>query len=148
MSELCIESSIEIAAPASRVWKVLTEPELTRQYMFGCDARSDWKVGSTLLWDTTIEGKKVTAVKGSVVAIEPHRLLQYTVIDPNGDLADVPENYLTVTCRLTEQEGATRLDITQGDYSRVADGRKRYEHAIGSGWDSILGKLKAVAEQR
>ena len=36
-----IESSIHIDAPASRVWKVLTDAEYTRRYMFGCEIVSD-----------------------------------------------------------------------------------------------------------
>jgi uncharacterized protein YndB with AHSA1/START domain len=145
MDPLIVKDTIEIAAPAKSVWRVLTDPELTRKYMFGCAAVTDWKVGSPLDWTATVDGKDVVYVKGVVVAVERERLLSYTTIGVGEGFEDVPENYLTVTCRLTTVDGKTRLEITQGDYARVADGKKRYDDTV-SGWPSVLQQMKALAE--
>lgn len=145
MDQLIVKDVIEIAAPAKNVWRMLTDPELTKKYMFGCVAVTDWKVGSALEWAATVEGKEVVYVKGTVLAIEPEQLLSYTTIGVGPEYEDRPDNYLTVTCRLTPAGGKTRLEITQGDYARVTDGKKRYDDTV-SGWGAVLQQMKAVAE--
>ena len=146
---LIIENNIEIAAPASKVWDVLTNPEQTKKYMFGCETVSDWKAGSTLLWRGSYEGKEMVFVKGTIKEIKPNALLVYTVIDPNNhNIPDIPQNYLDVTYRLSEANGQTKLTVTQGDYATVAEGEKRYQESYndGIGWDPILVQIKAIAE--
>jgi uncharacterized protein YndB with AHSA1/START domain len=145
---LIVTNTISIHAPAAKVWDALTNPEQTKKYMFGCEALSDWKPGSSLIWKGTFNGVEMIAVKGEVVSIDPGRSLVYTVIDPNNPkIPDLPENYLTITCRLTEQGGQTMLEASQGDYSTVAEGAVRYKHTVdGGGWDPILTQIKALCE--
>jgi uncharacterized protein YndB with AHSA1/START domain len=145
---LVVTNTITIQAPASKVWDALTNPEQTKKYMFGCEALSDWKPGSPLIWKGNFNGVEMIAVKGNVVSIEPKRSLVYTVIDPNNPkIPDLPENYLTVTCDLTETNGQTTLEVSQGDYSTVAEGPDRYQHTVGGGgWDPILVQIKALCE--
>jgi uncharacterized protein YndB with AHSA1/START domain len=148
---LIVTSTITINAPIAKVWDALVNPEKTRQYMFGCETVSDWKPGSQLLWRASHEGKEMVFVKGSIVAIEPERLLAYTVIDPNNPLIpDIPENYLTVTYTLKEENSQTFFTVTQGDYSKVAEGKKRYQDSYnnGEGWNPILVQIKQLAEQK
>ncbi len=38
-------ATIALKAPASRVWEALTKPELIKQYLFGTDVTTDWRVG-------------------------------------------------------------------------------------------------------
>jgi uncharacterized protein YndB with AHSA1/START domain len=149
MSEpLVVKNTITIHAPASKVWDALTNPEQTKKYMFGCEALSDWKPGSPLIWKGTFNGVEMVAVKGDVVSIEPGKSLVYTIIDPNNPkIPDLPENYLTVTSLLTEQNGQTILDVSSGDYSTVAEGASRYKETVdGGGWDPILTQIKALCE--
>jgi uncharacterized protein YndB with AHSA1/START domain len=147
MNELFIKNTISIHAPAAKVWDALTNPNQTKKYMFGCETASDWKQGSSLLWVMNQEGKEITAVKGVINKIEPAKRLEYTVIDPNSGMADIPENYLTVNCELTEKNGDTTLSVSQGDYSKVGEGQKRYEHSMaGGGWQSVLEAIKKLVE--
>ena len=145
---LVVKNTITINAPASRVWDALTNPEQTKKYMWGCEAQSDWKPGSPLIWKGTFDGVELIAVKGNVISIEPMKSLVYTVIDPNNPkIPDLPENYLTVTCHCTEAEGQTTLEVTQGDYSTVAEGADRYQHTVeGGGWEPVLTQIKALCE--
>ena len=144
MSELVLTDSIDIEGPPSAVWRALTDPALTKEYMFGCEAVSDWKVGSPLLWKGAADGQ--IYVKGNVVEIEPEKLLRHTVIDPNNkEIEDVPENYLTVAYSLTSQSSHTTLTVTSGDYATVARGQARYDESVG-GWTTVLAKIKEVAE--
>ena len=147
-THLNIHNSILINATAGKVWDALTNPEQTKKYMFGCITISDWKPGSTLLWQYHYEGKDVVAVNGKIVAIEPNRFLAYTVFDPNSTMHDTPENYLTVTYTLNEENGKTLLSVTQGNYATVADGQRRYKEAYnnGEGWNPILVQIKNLVE--
>jgi uncharacterized protein YndB with AHSA1/START domain len=145
---LIVKNTISINAPAGRVWNALTNPAETKKYMFGCEALSDWKEGSPLIWKGNFNGVELVAVKGTILKIRPGSYLEYTVIDPNNPkIPDLPENYLTVTCELVEQDGITALTTTQGDYNTVAEGADRYKHTIdGGGWDPILQAIKIQVE--
>ncbi len=146
--ELIIENSIMIDASPAKVWDVLVNPLQTKKYMFGCETVSDWKVGSELLWKGVFDGVELVAVKGHIASIKPEQVLAYTTIDPNSATPDKPENYTTVMYVLKEHRGSTELTITQGDYSKVADGEKRYNDSIaGGGWSSILEEIKKIAEE-
>src|SRR5665213_1761044 len=123
---LIVKNSITINAPAAKVWDALVNPEQTKKYMFGCETVSDWKPGSDLLWRGNDEGKEMVFVKGKIVEIIPEKFLSYTTIDPNSDTADIPENYLTVTYDVKEENGQTVLTASQGDYATVGDGEKRF----------------------
>jgi hypothetical protein len=63
-------------------------------------------------------------------------------------LADVPENYLTVTYDLVKEVGGTKLTVTQGDYTKVGDGDRRYAESYnnGEGWNPILKSIKSLVE--
>ncbi|QNI31527.1 SRPBCC domain-containing protein [Alloacidobacterium dinghuense] len=145
MPELFIRKSIEVHAQAEALWKVLTENEFITQYMFGCVAETDWKPGSRLLWKGAADGKLY--VKGQVVAVDAPWRLEYTVIDPNNSaFPDIPENYLTMIYEIRKRsEGGATFEIIQGDYSKVAEGQKRYEDTL-KGDDFILVKIKELAE--
>ena len=146
---LIISNSISIRAPKAKVWDALVNPDYTRKYMFGCEPVTDWKPGSTLLWNGVDDGKLITFVKGNIVEIRPEEYLAYTVIDPNNtEVPDIPENYLTVTYTLEEKEGMTQFTVTQGDYSTVADGQSRYEdtNKVG-GWTTLLEAIKLLVEE-
>lgn len=146
---LIIENTIVINAPASVVWNALVNPEQTKKYMFGCEALSDWKVGSPLIWKGEYEGKEMIFVKGHIVDIQPEKFLAYTAIDPNSTIVDTPENYLTVTYTLSSVKGQTTLTVTQGDYSTVAEGERRYQETYnnGEGWNPILREIKKLVEE-
>lgn len=146
---LIVENTIVINAPASVVWNALVNPKQTKKYMFGCEALSDWKVGSPLLWKGEYEGKEMIFVKGHIVDIRPENFLAYTAIDPNSTIDDTPENYLTVTYTLSSEKGQTTLTVTQGDYNIVAEGERRYQETYnnGEGWNPILREIKKLVEE-
>lgn len=143
-----VTNSITIHAPMETVWKVLTHPEETRKYMFGCATESDWQPGSLLLWKGNYEGKEMVFVKGYILDIEKNKRLRYTVFDPNSDMPDIPENYLNVQYTLETAEGGTLLTVTQDGFEQAANGEKRYQEVNnnGEGWNPVLVMIKSVAE--
>src|SRR5947209_2887423 len=91
---LFVKQSIEIQAPAAKVWQILTDSGLTRSWVrefFGQDAElvSDWKLGSPVAWKVVRDGK--TYVEGNVTALEPNKLLRYTVFDVRGERPPVSD---------------------------------------------------------
>lgn len=149
MENLKVKNVITINAYAARVWNVLTNPEETKKYMFGCETVSNWKEGSELLWKGSYEGKEMVFVKGFIEEIKPEKFLKYTVIDPNAPYPDIPENYLNVTYELSEQNGKTVLTVTQDGFENAAEGEKRYNDTYnnGEGWNPILVQIKKIAEE-
>lgn len=145
---LFVKNTITINAPAATVWDALVNPAQTKKYMFGCETVSDWKPGSSLEWKGEYEGKEMIFVKGNILEINPGKFLAYTTIDPHSNIDDVSENYLTVTYDLQPENGHTVLTVTQGDYSKVAEGERRYHEAWnnGEGWNPILVQIKQLVE--
>ena len=144
MAELLIRKSIEVDAPITTLWKILTDSKFIQQYMFGCYVESDWKPGSTMVWKGAADGK--TYVHGHIVAIAPPHRLEYTVFDSTSTIADIPSNYLTMTYQLkTRGERASVLEVTQGDFAKVEDGERRYKDSLGED-NSVLEGIKNLAE--
>ena len=145
MPELFITNTVDVNAPVTAVWKVLTDNQFIPQYMFNCVVETDWKPGSPLLWKGSGDGKLY--VKGYIVSLDQPRSLVYTIIDPNNPaIPDIPENYLTVTNTITVRgANASALEMKLGDYSKVANGQQRYDESSGAG-DFILQTIKKLAE--
>ena len=139
MEKLFVNKTIEINAPASKVWDALTRREYTDQWALeftgGAEfhIESGWKLGSTVLW-TGQDGSVV--VEGNVTALEPQKFLRFTVFDVRGVKPPVTEED-GITYELTEQDGKTMLKITQGDFSAMAEGEKY----------RVLLKVKGLAEK-
>ncbi|NSL88979.1 hypothetical protein ECE50_019210 [Chitinophaga sp. Mgbs1] len=145
--ELFVRNNITINAPAAAVWDALVNPARTKQYMFGCETVSDWKKGSELLWKMIHEGKELIAVKGNIEEIIPGKRLIYTTIDPNSNIDDTSEKYLQVTYDLTEDNGQTLLQVSQGNYATVNEGERRFREAEeAGGWSALLEEIKKLVE--
>src|SRR5689334_10336076 len=123
-------SSITIKAPASKVWDALMDPALIKQYLFGSEIVTDWKVGSPVIYQGNYQGKAFED-KGKIVKVEPEKLLVMTHWSPLSGTADSPENYHTVTYELTPKDGGTQLSIAQ-DNNASEDERKQNEQFWGS----------------
>ena len=147
MKELKIMKSITLNADVAKVWEALTTPEMIKRYTLGTEVVSNWKVGSPILWIKTLEEEEIISEKGSIERIEVGKLLQFTSFDLNTKYSDVPSNYIQATYELTPKLGKTVLSVTQGDYSRVEDGIKRFTDADG-GLDQTLNALKTLVEKK
>jgi uncharacterized protein YndB with AHSA1/START domain len=130
-----------IDAPASKVWKALTDPALIKQYFFGVDVVSDWKVGSSIIYKGEWEGKAFED-KGRILQVEPEKLLVSTHWSPLSGVPDSPENYHTVSYELSGRNGTTVLTITQ-DNNATEEER---QHSEGN-WNMMLEGMKKLLEK-
>ena len=136
-----IEKTIDLKAPVSRVWKALTDPEQIRQYLFGTNAKSDWKVGSPITYSGEWEGKQYED-KGTIIEIRPNEYLHTTYFSHMSGREDIPENYANVLYRIIPSGNDTILTIVQDNN---ADERSR-DHSEGN-WNMVLGNLKELVEK-
>ena len=129
-----------IDAPAARVWKALTDAETIKEFMWGTNAKSDFRKGSALTFEGVWEGKPYHE-KGTILEIEKEKLMKYTYL--SAGLEDKPENYAVITYELSATNTQTRMTVTQ----EGARDEKALEHSR-EGWKSILGNLKKVVEKK
>ncbi|MDQ2806856.1 MAG: SRPBCC domain-containing protein [Chloroflexota bacterium] len=134
------EASTTINVPRADVWDALTDPAVIKQFMFGTDAVSEWKVGSAIVWHGMWEGKAYED-KGVILRIDPPRVLQYSHYSPLSGAPDVPENYHTLTYELTEQADKTLVTLSQDNNAN----EEEREHSQEM-WETLLVSLKKVLE--
>lgn len=147
MKSLVVTSNVDIEASAEKVWKVLTQPEFTKQYMFGCEPVTTWEPGSRFDWKGVFNGTEMVAVTGVIKEIKPYSRLAYTTLDPNASYAQTEANSTTVVYELLQKHRGVSLRISQGDFANVADGEKRFgEVQEGGGWDAIAKQIKNLTE--
>jgi uncharacterized protein YndB with AHSA1/START domain len=133
--------TVTIDASRSEVWDALTNPAKVKQYLHGTDLSTDWKVGSPIRWTGEWKGQRYED-KGTVLEVEPERLLKTTHWSPMGGSEDKPENYHTVTYELAEEGGKTRLTLTQDNNPSQEEADKMAEN----NWGPVLQGLKETAE--
>lgn len=139
-SDITGRASVVIEAPADKVWEALTKPELIKQYFFGTNTQTDWKVGSPIRFSGEWQGKTYED-KGTIKAIEKNKLIQYDYWSSMSGIEDKPENYVTVTYRLSSEGDKTRVEVTQ---ENIPD-EKMKEHSEEN-WKKVLASLKNLLE--
>lgn len=131
----------EISASPAEVWSALTDPEQIKQFMFGSQVRTDWRVGSPIVWAGVYEGRSYED-KGEILRVEPGRLLEVTHFSPLSGQPDVPENYHRLTYELEEHGSGTRVRLSQDNNASEAEA----DHSRGM-WEMLLSSLKEVVER-
>src|SRR3984893_10185251 len=95
------KSSIQINNTIGEAWKALVNPEIVEKYMLGSQQLSDWQKGTSIIWKTDFNGRKLVD-KGEVLESTPQKSLKYTLYSPSSGKTDAPENYQTVSVALKE----------------------------------------------
>ncbi len=137
-----VKVSTLIHAPVSDVWKALTDPRLIKQYLFGTEAVTNWKVGEPIYWRGQWQGKSYED-KGTVLKFEPEKAIETTYWSSMGGLPDTPENYKKVSYTLEPENGGTRVTLTQ-DNNASEDDRNHSEQ----NWKMVLDGLKQLVEKQ
>jgi uncharacterized protein YndB with AHSA1/START domain len=135
------QATTTINAPASKVWDALTKPSLIKQYFFGTEVTSDWKVGSPIIYKGEWQGKSYED-KGEILQFEPNRRLVSTFWSSLAGLPDIPENYKTVRYELSPEEDRTKLTIIQDNNAT----QEEADHSEQN-WNTVLDRLKELLEK-
>lgn len=119
-----------IETTQQKLWDALTKPEFVKEYFFGRDLKTDWKVGSPIRmgddWD------------GTILKSDPINLLVFTFHHLSASSKDEPIS--TVTYAL-EQKGTTiQLTVIHEELS------ENTYNSISGGWPRILSGLKSLLE--
>jgi uncharacterized protein YndB with AHSA1/START domain len=134
------EATVTIDVPPGKVWEALTTPEILKQYYFGADIISDWKVGSSIVYKGQWQGKSYED-KGTILKFEPEKLLVATHWSPLSGVADSPENYHNVSYKLSKEGSSTKVTLTQ-DNNATEEEKKQNDQF----WKMLLDALKKLLE--
>ena len=140
-SNSTVIKSIEIAASAGDVWGVLTEPAMIAHWMLGARVASTWTPGGEITFTGELNGKSYRD-HGTILAIEPGRMLGYSHWAEFSGRPDLPENRTVVTLELEPAGDGTRLSVRH-------DGLHRYEEYGHANffWGYALRDIKKLVEE-
>ncbi len=128
-----------IKAPIEKVWEALTDAKIVKQYFFGSNQETEWKVGSPIRFWGEYEGQKYED-KGEVLEYDPNKKLAFSYLSSWNNLPDEPDNYLYVSYEVKEVPQGTELSITQSNYDE-----EKAKHSQQN-WGTVIDGLKKIVE--
>ncbi|WP_295719493.1 SRPBCC family protein [Mucilaginibacter sp.] len=140
MEKLKVNTEINFKAPAAKVWQGLTDPAMVKEYFFGTNLESSWKVGEPITFSGEWDGNKYQD-KGTILDIDPGKFVKYSYWSSMGGTEDKPENYANITYSLAENDGETKLTITQDNVKN----QEAKEHSEQN-WKGVFEELRKLIE--
>ena len=140
-TDLDTASSVTIDAPAKRVWEALSKPEVIKKWFFGVDTITDWNEGSPIVHKGEWQGKPYED-KGTILKVEPQKLLVHTHWSPMGGVPDRPENYQEVSWKVSGHNGRTELTV-----SEINIPSEEAKSVSKESWRTVLNNLKQLLER-
>jgi uncharacterized protein YndB with AHSA1/START domain len=137
---LVARASISVHARPEAVWRALVDPAAIQEYFFGTTVVTGWQAGEPIVWRGVWQGREYED-KGTVLAVEPGRRLQFTHFSPLSGAADAPENYHTVEILLSRDGDQTQVTLSQ-DNNATEDERAH----SAQNWETVLAGLKRFVE--
>jgi uncharacterized protein YndB with AHSA1/START domain len=134
-------SKVIINASSNRVWNALVKPELVKQWQYGGNLLTDWKVGNEIRFKSEWEDN-VYEQWGQVLEFSPYTLIKYSLFAPRPGLEEKPENYFIMSYILNDKGDSTELIIEQDDNRPKTSNQESYEEDD----NSILLGLKKLVE--
>jgi uncharacterized protein YndB with AHSA1/START domain len=141
--EKIMNKVVDINAPISQVWHVLTTPELMVNWMMPdieLNIITDWNVGSPILILGRMNGINFEN-RGTVLKFEPEEVLQYSHWSSVSRLPDQSENYTLIEFKLTPAENQTTVKLTLRNFPTESI----YKH-LTFYWNITLQVLKKTIE--
>lgn len=134
-----------VNAPPDKVWKALTNTTSFKQFFFGSDVTTDWRVGSPIRFRGNWKGNAYED-KGTIESFDIGKRLAFTHWSPLSKLEDKPENYHVVSFDLRPANTGTEVVLTQVNKSDTepltAENRQEY----AKNWTMVLDGLKKTVE--
>jgi uncharacterized protein YndB with AHSA1/START domain len=140
--DLTVSQSIDIKAPAEKVWKGMTDPSIIKEYLFGTETITDWQPGSEIIFQGEYQGQQYRD-KGIIKENFPMKKISYTYWSGFSGTEDLPENYSLVTMEISSKSpGLTTFTWTQKGFAN----EQGYDHSK-TGMTAFLEKVKEVIER-
>jgi len=140
MEKLTVNVQVKFKAPMARVWQGLTDPAMVKEYFFGTNLESSWRVGEPIKFSGEWNGHKYED-HGTILDIDPGTFVKYSYWSSMSGTDDKPENYANITYNLTENSGETELTITQ-DNVKNEEAKAHSEQ----NWTGIFEELRKLIE--
>ena len=152
MSQTEFAYTTYIKTTPEKLWQALTDPTFTRRY-WGAALKSDWKVGSPVLWQEGPD-QEFRDLGQVVLEADPPRRLSYRWHNYQPEHAEmfgwsdevfaelVKEKRSKVTFDLEPFGPWVKLTVTHDDFEPDSEMLK----AIRDGWPPILSGLKTLLE--
>ena len=139
--ELKVEKSIDINSSAEKIWRVMTESEFIKQYLYGTEASGAWEEGEQIFFRGAFDGMSYED-KGWVKRSEKPHLLSYSYWSSFSGLEDHPDNYFLVTYKIDSTDEGCRFTWHQEGFPNE-ERQKHTENSLGQ----ILEQIKSLAEK-
>ena len=140
MEKLTLNTELKFKAPATKVWQGLTDPKMVKEYFFGTQLDSSWKVGEPITFSGEWDGKKYED-HGKILEIDPGKYVKYSYWSSMAGTDDKPENYANISYELSENNGETTLHITQDNIKN----QEAKEHSEQN-WKGVFEGLRKMIE--
>ncbi|MGR8932204.1 MAG: SRPBCC family protein [Gammaproteobacteria bacterium] len=140
MSILTIEKQIRIAAPTSKVFDALSDPEQIVQYYPIKSVTSSQEVSGPILFKGEVDGAPFTDY-GIIEILERPQRFRYHYWSDNHGTADTPENRMVIDYQLSCDGDDTLLTLIHSNL--LSADRQAMMTPV---WDFLLGCLKNYAE--
>jgi uncharacterized protein YndB with AHSA1/START domain len=114
MNEPTARVTQTVDASPAEVWNALTTPSKLKQFFFGADVQSHWRVGEPIRMKGEYSGKRYED-KGEILVAEPHCQLAFSHWSAMSGAPDAPENYHVVTFDLAPKGQGTEVTLTQSN---------------------------------
>jgi uncharacterized protein YndB with AHSA1/START domain len=138
MEKIAVERSIWIAAPRQRAWRAVTDADqLTKWYA----TDFEWEIPTLEAGATVKFHNSDTEVLLATIELldPPHQFSLRWQMQPE----------LVTTFRLEEEDGGTRVTLTESGYELVPEGeRQQWLDQTSSGYSLSMENLKAHLEGR
>ncbi|MEO8510917.1 MAG: metalloregulator ArsR/SmtB family transcription factor [Chloroflexota bacterium] len=129
---------IFIRASAERVWQGIADGNLTKQYYYGSELRSNLAVGGDFNY---VDHDGGPMIDGRVLESDPPRRL-VTTFAAVWDPATANDRPSRVTYELEPMGEVTKLTLIHDDF----DGETETYRQVAGGWSLILSGLKSLLE--
>ena len=137
-------SSVIVTAPRGVVWTVLTNPEFVRQWQYGSELETTWRVGESIRFRGQWQGE-IFEQWGTVQEFDVPNRLRYSLFAPRPGLEDRPENYFTMTYEVSEgSDGTTVMFVHEDPRSNADDDGDAVDATDDE--NPVLIALKSIAE--
>src|SRR6202171_4644926 len=134
-----------VKAAPSAVWKALTTPITLKQFFFGSDVSTDWRVGSPISFSGNWKGKPYED-KGNIQTFDCDHRLAFTHWSPLSGMEDTPENYHVVSFDLRPANGGTEVVLTQTNQNDAEPITPENRQEYAKNWTMVLEGLKKAVE--